>query len=67
MYIAGAYYHKIPYEIVDFGMSKLPNDMKDMITKFYAEYSRKVSYQWRNPDFDQEALIRKVRSGERFI
>ena len=45
MYIAGAYYHKIPYEIVDFGMSKLPNDMKDMITKFYAEYRRKVSYQ----------------------
>ena len=30
--IAGAYYHKMPYEIVDFGMSKLPNDMKDMIT-----------------------------------
>ena len=33
MYIAGANYHKIPYEIVDFGMSKLPNDMKDMILR----------------------------------
>ena len=65
--IAGAYYHKIPYEIVDFGMDKLPDDIKDVITKFYAEYSRKVSYNWRNPEFDAEELIRKVRSGEIFI
>lgn len=65
--IAGAYYHKVPYEIVDFGMDKLPDDIKDVITMFYAEYSRKVSYNWRNPEFDAEELIRKVRSGEIFI
>ena len=65
--IAGAYYHKIPYEIVDFGMDKLPDDIKDVITSFYAEYSREVSYKWRNTEFDAEELIRKARSGEIFI
>ena len=65
--IAGAYYHQMPASLYEFGMNKLPQDMKDIINKFYAEYSRKVSYNWRNPDFDAEELIRKVRSGEIFI
>lgn len=65
--IAGAYYHKMPYEIMDFGMSRLPDDIKDITTKFYAEYSRKVTYGWRNPEYDADELIRKVKSGEIFV
>lgn len=65
--IAGAYYHKMPFEIMDFGMNKLPDDIKGIINKFYGEYNREVSFKWRNADYNAEELIRKVKSGEIFV
>lgn len=62
--IAGAYYHRIPASAYDFGMGKLPADIKNVVTKFHAEHSRRVSYCWRNPEYDREGLIRKVETGE---
>ena len=29
--IAGAYYHQIPASLYEFGINKLPDDMKDII------------------------------------
>ena len=65
--IAGAYYNRMPYALYKFGMEKLPDDIKKIISEFDNTYRRDVSYKWRNPDFDKEELIRKVRSGEIFI
>lgn len=62
--IAGAYYHQIPYDLYEFGMDKLPEDIKAVVRKFDAEYDRCVSEQWQSPEYDAEALIQKVRSGE---
>lgn len=62
--IAGAYYHRIPDSAYEFGMGKLPADIRNIVTKFYAEHSRMVSYCWRNPEYDGEGLIRKVETGE---
>lgn len=62
--IAGAYYHRIPVSAYDFGMGKLPADIRDVLTKFYEVHSRRVSYCWRNPEYDSEGLIRKVETGE---
>lgn len=65
--IAGAYYHKMSFEFKEFGMDKLPDDIKEVINKFYIEYNSSVSYCWHNAEFDAEELIRKVKSGEVFI
>ena len=78
--IAGAYYHQIPYDLYEFGVNKLPgnnleafegkdlpDDILDIINKFDYTYAREVSFRWRNPDYDAECLIRKVKSGEMFI
>lgn len=65
--IAGAYYHQIPASLYEFGINKLPEDIKDIINKFDREHGRIVSYKWYNPEFPKEELIRKVRSGEIFI
>ena len=65
--IAGAYYNRMPYTLYKFGMEKLPDDIKKIISEFDNTYRREVSYKWRNPDFDKEELIRKARSGEIFI
>lgn len=78
--IAGAYYHQIPYDLYEFGIKKLPgnnldpfegkelpDDILNIIYKFDNEYAREVSFSWRNPDYDAEGLIRKVKSGEIFI
>ena len=65
--IAGAYYHQIPASLYEFGINKLPEDMKDIINKFDREHGRIVSYKWYNPEFPKEDLVRKVRSGEIFI
>ena len=65
--IAGAYYHQIPASLYEFGINKLPEDMKDIINKFDREHGRNVSYKWYNPEFPKEDLVRKVRSGEIFI
>ncbi len=78
--IAGAYYHQIPYDLYEFGINKLPgnnleafegkdlpDDILDIINKFDYTYAREVSFRWRNPDYDAECLIRKVKSGEMFI
>lgn len=65
--IAGAYYHKIPNTLYEFGMSKLPDDIKNIVLRFDDEYARMVSHLWRDPEYDGEELIRKVESGEIFI
>ena len=65
--IAGAYYHQIPASLYEFGINKLPEDMKDIINEFDREHGRIVSYKWYNPEFPKEDLVRKVRSGEIFI
>lgn len=65
--IAGAYYHKIPNTLYEFGMSKLPDDIKNIMSRFDGEYARMVSHLWKNPEYDGEELIRKVESGEIFI
>ena len=62
--IAGAYYHRIPASAYEFGMGKLPADIRNVVTKFHAEHSRRVSYCWRKPEYDSEGLIRKVETGE---
>ncbi|MDD6740259.1 MAG: ADP-ribosylglycohydrolase family protein [Prevotella copri] len=64
--IAGAYYNRMPYAMYKFGMEKLPDDIKKTILDFDSAYRREVSYGWRNAEYDAEALIRKVRSGEIF-
>ena len=48
-------------------MNKLPDDIKEIINKFHGEYSREVSFRWRNAEYDAEELIRKVKSGEIFV
>ena len=65
--IAGAYYHQILASLYEFGINKLPEDMKDIINKFDREHGRIVSYKWYKPEFPKEDLIRKARSGEIFI
>ena len=65
--IAGAYYNRMPHALYKFGMEKLPDDMKQIISDFDSVYRRDVSYRWRNPAYDVEELVRKVRSGEIFI
>ena len=65
--IAGAYYHQIPYDQYEFAMNKLPNDIKGIIKLFDSEHARNVSYTWRNPNYNTEELIRKVKSGDIFI
>jgi len=62
--IAGAYYHRIPASAYEFGMGKLPADIRNVVTKFHAEHSRRVSYCWRKPEYDSEGLIRKVEIGK---
>ena len=64
--IAGAYYNRMTYALYKFGMEKLPDDIKDIIKEFDFQYRRDVSYRWRNAEFDAEALISKVKSGEVF-
>ena len=65
--IAGAYYHQMPYELYEFAMNKLPDDIKGIIKLFDSEHARNVSYTWRNPNYDTEEFIRKVKSKEIFI
>jgi len=65
--IAGAYYHQMPLSLYEFGINKLPDDMREIINKFDAEHGHRTSYQWHNSDFDTEELIRKVRTGEILI
>lgn len=65
--IAGAYYNRMPYSLYEFGMEKLPDDIKDVIDKFDSKYESMVSYRWRNAEFDDMGLMRKVKSGEIFI
>ena len=78
--IAGAY-HQIPYDLYEFGVKKLPGgktpepfegkeseeDIIDIINKFDNEYAHDVSFRWKNPEYDADNLIRKVKSGEIFI
>lgn len=65
--IAGAYYHQMPYDLYEFAINKLPDDIKGIIKLFYSEHARNVSYTWRNPNYNTDDLIRKVKSGEIFI
>lgn len=65
--IAGAYYHQMPASLYEFGMNKLPQDIKEIINKFDWEYGGMVSHKWYNPEVPKEELVRKVRSGEIFI
>lgn len=79
--IAGAYYHQIPYDLYEFGVKKLTGgktpepfegkeseeDIIDIINKFDNEYAHDVSFRWKNPEYDADNLIRKVKSGEIFI
>ena len=65
--IAGAYYHQMPYNLYEFAMNKLPDDIKGIIKLFDSEHARNVSYTWRNPNYNTEELIRKVKSGDIFI
>jgi hypothetical protein len=65
--IAGAYYHQMPYDLYEFARNKLPDDIKGIIKLFDAEHARNVSYTWRNPNYNTEELIRKVKSGDIFI
>ena len=65
--IAGAYYHQMPYDLYEFAINKLPDDIKGIIKLFDAEHARNVSYTWRNPNYNTDDLIRKVKSGEIFI
>ena len=65
--IAGAYYHQIPASLYEFGINKLPEDIKDIINKFDQEHGHMVSYKWYNPEFPKEEFVRKVRSVEIFI
>ena len=44
-----------------------PDDIKGIIKQFDSEHARNVSYTWRNPNYNTEELIRKVKSGEIFI
>ncbi len=65
--IAGAYYHQMPYDLYEFAINKLPDDIKGIIKLFDSEHARNVSYTWRNPNYNTDDLIRKVKSGEIFI
>lgn len=65
--IAGAYYHQMPYDLYEFARNKLPDDIKGIIKLFDAEHARNVSFTWRNPNYNTEELIRKVKSGDIFI
>ena len=65
--IAGAYYNRMPYSLYEFGMEKLPDDIKDVIGAFDSKYESTVSYRWRNAEFDDKELMRKVKSGKIFI
>ena len=65
--IAGAYYHQIPASLYEFGINKMPEDMKDIINKFDREHGGIVSYKWYKLEFPKEDLIIKARSGEIFI
>ena len=65
--IAGAYYGTMPYALHEFGMAKLPDDIKDVLSKFDYNHGRMVSCYWRPPEYNAEELIRKVQSGETFI
>jgi len=65
--IAAAYYHQMPYDLCEFGYKKLPEDILDIIRKFDYEHGREVSAKWRNPEYDAEGLIRKIKSGDIFI
>ena len=65
--IAGAYYGTMPYAFHEFGMAKLPDDIKDVLSKFDYNHGRMVSCYWRPPEYNAEELIRKVQSGETFI
>ena len=42
-------------------------DIIDIINKFDNEYAHDVSFRWKNPEYDADNLIRKVKSGEIFI
>lgn len=65
--IAGAYYHQMPASLYNFGMNKLPEDIKDIINKLDQKQWHMVSYKWYNPEYPKEELVRKVRSGRIFI
>lgn len=65
--IAGAYYHQMPYDLYEFAINKLPDDIKGIIKLFDSEHARNVSYTWRNPNYNTDDLIRKVKSGEILI
>ena len=56
----------MPYALYKFGMEKLPDDMKQIISDFDCTYRIEVSYRWRSAEYDADALVRKVRSGEIF-
>ena len=72
---------RLPYNLYEFGVKKLPggntpdpfeekkstDDIMDIINKFDYEYAHDVSFRWKNPDYDAEELIRKVKSKEIFI
>ena len=65
--IAGAYYGTMPYALHEFGMAKLPDDIKDVLSKFDYNHGRMVSFYWRPPGYDAESLMRKIKSGEIFL
>ena len=65
--IAGAYYGTMPYALHEFGMAKLPDDLKDVLSKFDYNHGRMVSFYWRPPGYDEESIMRKIESGEIFL
>ena len=69
--IAGAYYHRMPIGLYEFGESKLPEDIKQIVRDFNTKYSQNVSFEWntktRNRDIDTDEIIHKIQSGEIFI
>lgn len=65
--IAAAYYNKIPYNLYEFGIDKLPDDIKKVLHQFDFGKRGLVSHQWRNAEFDEVELIGKVENGDVFI
>ena len=52
--IAGAYYGTMPYALHEFGMAKLPDDIKDVLSKFDYNHGGMVSCYWRPPEYNAE-------------
>lgn len=65
--LQAAYYNKMPYTLYEFGTKKLPEDILLVIRNFNRKYEAKVSCAWRNAELDVEELVRKVKSGKKFI